>query len=30
MDLPLNTIIEFRSLLINTSCVIEENNEYYP
>ena len=30
IDLPLNTIIEFRSLLINVSCVIEKNNEYYP
>ena len=30
IDLPLNTIIEFRSLLINISCVIEKNNEYYP
>ena len=29
IDLPLNTIIEFRSLLINISCVIEKNNEYY-
>ena len=29
-DLPLNTIIEFRSLLINVSCVIEKDNEYYP
>ena len=28
--LPVNTIIEFRSLLINVSCVIEKNNEYYP
>ena len=28
--LPLNTIIEFRSLVINVSCVIEKNNEYYP
>ena len=28
--LPLNTIIEFRSLLINVSCVIEKDNEYYP
>ena len=28
-DLPLNTIIEFRSLLINVSCVIEKDNEYY-
>ena len=30
IDLPLNTIIEFRSLLINISCVIEKYNEYYP
>ena len=30
IDLPLNTIIEFRSLLINISCVIEKDNEYYP
>ena len=30
IDLPLNMIIEFRSLLINTSCVIEKDNEYYP
>ena len=30
IDLPLNTIIEFHSLLINVSCVIEKNNEYYP
>ena len=29
IDLPLNTIIEFRSLLINFSCVIEKDNEYY-
>ena len=29
-DLPLNTIIKFRSLLINVSCVIEKDNEYYP
>ena len=29
IDLPLNTIIEFRSLLINISCVIEKDNEYY-
>ena len=28
--LPLNTITEFRSLLINVSCVIEKDNEYYP
>ena len=30
IDLPLNTIIEFRSLLININCVIEKDNEYYP
>ena len=30
LDLPVNTIIEFRSLLINVSCVIEKYNEYYP
>ena len=30
IDLPLNTIIEFRSLVINISCVIEKNNKYYP
>ena len=29
-DLPLNTIIEFRSILINGSCVIKKDNEYYP
>ena len=30
IDLPLNTIIKFRSLLINVTCVIEKDNEYYP
>ena len=30
IDLPVNMIIEFRSLLINVSCVIEKYNEYYP
>ena len=30
IDLPLNKIIEFRSLVINISCVIEKDNEYYP
>ena len=30
IDLPLNTIMEFRSILINISCVIEKDNEYYP
>ena len=28
--LPLNTEIEFRSLVININCIIEKNNEYYP
>ena len=30
INLPVNTIIEFRSLLINVSCVIGEDNKYYP
>ena len=30
MDLPLNTKIEFRSLVINISCIIEKDNKYYP
>ena len=30
IDLPLNTIIGFHSLLINISCFIEKDNEYYP
>ena len=30
IDLPLKTIIEFRSLVTNISCVIEKDNEYYP
>ena len=30
IDLPSNTIIEFRSLLINVSCAIEKDNGYYP
>ena len=30
MDLPLNTVIEFLSLVINISCIIEKDNEYYP
>ena len=29
-NLPLNTIIEFRSILINVSCVIKKDNECYP
>ena len=28
--LPTDTLIEFRALLINISCVIEKDNEYYP
>ena len=30
IDLNLYTLIEFRSLVINVSCVIEKDNEYYP
>ena len=30
IDLPLSTAIEFRSLVINVSCIIEKDNEYYP
>ena len=30
IDLPLNTIIEFRSILINVSCFIKKDNECYP
>ena len=30
IDLPLNTITEFCSLVININCVIEKANEYYP
>ena len=30
IDLPLDTLIEFRSLVINVNCVIEKDNEYYP
>ena len=29
IDLPVNMILEFHSLLINVSCVIEKDNEYY-
>ena len=29
-NLPLDTPIEFRSLVINVSCVIEKDGEYYP
>ena len=30
IDLPLDTLIEFRSLVINVSCFIEKDNKYYP
>ena len=30
IDLTLNTTIEFCSLVINVSCIIEKDNEYYP
>ena len=30
IDLLLNPIIEFRSLVTNVSCVIEKNNKYHP
>ena len=30
IDLPSDTSIEFRSLVINVSCVIEKDNECYP
>ena len=30
IDLPLSTTIEFHSLVINVSCVIEKDNEHYP
>ena len=29
-NLPLDTLIELRSLVINVSCVIEKDSEYYP
>ena len=29
-NLPLDTSIEFHSLVINVSCVIEKDNKYYP
>ena len=28
--LPLDMLIEFHSLTISASCVIEKDNEYYP
>ena len=30
IDLPLNKALEFGSLLINVSCIIEKDNKYYP
>ena len=30
IDLSVNTITVFRSLLINVSCVIKKDNKYYP
>ena len=30
VDLPTDTRIEFRSLVINVSCVIEKDGKYYP
>ena len=30
IGLPVNTTIEFRSLLIIVSCIIEKDHEYYP
>ena len=30
IDLPTDTLIEFRSLVINVSCVIEKDGKYYP
>ena len=30
IGLPLDTLIEFRSLIINVNCIIEKDNEYYP
>ena len=30
INLPLNTATEFRSLVINVSCIIKKDNEYYP
>ena len=29
-NLPLDTLITFHSLVINVSCVIKKDNEYYP
>ena len=30
LDLPLNTLIEFRGLTLTISCVIEKDGKYYP
>ena len=30
IDLPIDTTTEFRSLVINVSCVTEKDNKYYP
>ena len=30
INLPLDTLIEFRPLVINVCCVIEKDNKYYP
>ena len=30
IDLPTDTVNEFRSLIINVSCVIEKDGNYYP
>ena len=30
IDLPTDTLIEFCSLVINVSCVIEKDGKYYP
>ena len=30
IDLPIDTLIEFHSLIINVSCVIEKDGKYYP
>ena len=30
IDLPTDILIEFRSLIINVSCVIEKDGKYYP
>ena len=30
VDLPLDTLIEFHTLLIVINCVIQKDNKYYP